>query len=153
MAKLKDTHRATPSPGGSVRSDCPRWNFRRRGDLGRDGQQRREEDKLAAGLTSCTRKDPTFHFEYNSELGQTLIQGMGERHWRFCWGRLARKYGVHAELTRPRVAYRENVPRVAEGQGTHKKQRRTGTVRRRPRADFAAGRGMAMSSWTALWAE
>jgi elongation factor G len=85
-------------------------------------KQRGEEDKLAAGLHKLHEEDPTFHFEYNSELGQTLIHGMGERHLEILLGRLARKYGVHAELTRPRVAYRETFRGVAEGQGKHKKQ-------------------------------
>ena len=85
-------------------------------------KMRGEEDKLAAGLHKLHEEDPTFHFEYNSELGQTLIHGMGERHLEILLGRLARKYGVHAELTRPRVAYRETFRGMAEGQGKHKKQ-------------------------------
>jgi len=85
-------------------------------------KMRGEEDKLAAGLHKLHEEDPTFHFEYNSELGQTLIHGMGERHLEILLGRLARKYAVHAELTRPRVAYRETFRGIAEGQGKHKKQ-------------------------------
>jgi elongation factor G len=85
-------------------------------------RQRGEEDKLAAALHRLHEEDPTFHFEYNSELGQTLIHGLGERHFDVILGRLARKYGVHAELARPRVAYRETIRGNAEGQGKHKKQ-------------------------------
>ncbi len=85
-------------------------------------KNRGEEDKLAAGLHKLHEEDPTFHFEYNSELGQTLIHGLGERHFEIILGRLARKYGVHAELARPRVAYRETIKGMAEGQGKHKKQ-------------------------------
>ncbi|MEO8450573.1 MAG: elongation factor G, partial [Gemmatimonadota bacterium] len=85
-------------------------------------KQRGEEDKLAAGLHKLHEEDPTFHFEYNSELGQTLIHGLGERHFEIILGRLSRKYGVRAELTRPRVAYRETLRGRAEGQGKHKKQ-------------------------------
>ncbi|MGE0439594.1 MAG: elongation factor G [Gemmatimonadales bacterium] len=85
-------------------------------------KQRGEEDKLAAGLHKLHEEDPTFHFEYNSELGQTLIHGLGERHFDILLGRLQRKYGVHAELARPRVAYRETIKGMAEGQGKHKKQ-------------------------------
>ncbi len=85
-------------------------------------KQRGEEDKLAAGLHKLREEDPTFHFEYNSELGQTLIHGLGERHFDIILGRLQKKYGVHAELTRPKVAYRETIKAVAEGQGKHKKQ-------------------------------
>ncbi len=85
-------------------------------------KQRGEEDKLAAGLHKLHEEDPTFHFEYSSELGQTLVHGMGERHFEILLGRLARKFGVHAELVRPRVAYRETLRAAAEGQGKHKKQ-------------------------------
>jgi len=85
-------------------------------------KQRGEEDKLAAGLHKLHEEDPTFHFEYNSELSQTLIHGMGEKHFEVVLGRLARKFGVHAELVRPKVAYRETIKARAEGQGKHKKQ-------------------------------
>ena len=85
-------------------------------------KQRGEEDKLAAGLHKLHEEDPTFHFEYSSELGQTLIHGMGERHFDTILNRLERKFGVHAELARPRVAYRETIKGRAEGQGKHKKQ-------------------------------
>jgi elongation factor G len=85
-------------------------------------RQRGEEDKLAAGLHRLHEEDPTFHFEYSSELGQTLLHGMGERHFETILGRLERKFGVRAELVRPRIAYRETLRGTAEGQGKHKKQ-------------------------------
>ncbi|MDH5316704.1 MAG: elongation factor G, partial [Gemmatimonadota bacterium] len=85
-------------------------------------KQRGEEDKLAAGLHKLHEEDPTFHFEYSSELGQTLIHGMGEKHFEVILDRLQRKFGVHAELVRPKVAYRETIKGRAEGQGKHKKQ-------------------------------
>ncbi len=85
-------------------------------------KNRGEEDKLAAGLHKLHEEDPTFHFEYNSELHQTLIHGMGERHFEIILGRLEKKFGVHAELVRPKVAYRETLRGKAEGQGKHKKQ-------------------------------
>src|SRR6476660_2345650 len=47
---------------------------------------------------------------------------MGERHFETILQRLERKFGVHAELGRPRVAYRETIKGKAEGQGKHKKQ-------------------------------
>lgn len=85
-------------------------------------KNRGEEDKLAAGLHKLHEEDPTFHFEYSSELHQTLIHGMGERHFEIVLGRLEKKFTVHAELVRPRVAYRETLRGKAEGQGKHKKQ-------------------------------
>jgi elongation factor G len=47
---------------------------------------------------------------------------MGERHFEILLGRLEKKFGVHAELVRPKVAYRETLKGKAEGQGKHKKQ-------------------------------
>jgi elongation factor G len=85
-------------------------------------KQRGEEDKLSTGLHKLHEEDPTFHHEYNGELGQTLIRGLGERHLEIVVGRLARKYGVHADVAKPKVAYRETLKGKAEGQGKHKKQ-------------------------------
>lgn len=85
-------------------------------------KKRGEEDKLAAGLHKIHEEDPTFHFEYSSELRQTLIHGMGERHFEIILDRLRRRYGVESELVKPRIAYRETFRGKGEGQGKHKKQ-------------------------------
>ena len=87
-----------------------------------DVKQRGEEEKLSNGLHKLHEEDPTFHHEYSGELGQTLIRGLGERHLEIVVGRLARKFGVHATLSKPRIAYRETLKGKAEGQGKHKKQ-------------------------------
>ena len=85
-------------------------------------KQRGEEEKLSTGLHKLHEEDPTFQHEYNWELGQTLIRGLGERHLEIIVGRLARKFGVHALITKPKIAYRETFKGKAEGQGKHKKQ-------------------------------
>jgi len=85
-------------------------------------KNRAEEDKLSTGLQKLHEEDPTFRHEFNAELRQTLISGRGERHLEIIIGRLERKFGVHAELGRPAVAYRETFRGKAEGQGKHKKQ-------------------------------
>ncbi len=87
-----------------------------------DVKQRGEEEKLSIGLHKLHEEDPTFQHEYNGELGQTLIRGLGERHLEIIVGRLARKFGVHAQIGRPKIAYRETFRGKAEGQGKHKKQ-------------------------------
>jgi len=81
-----------------------------------------EEDKLSTGLTKLRDEDPTFHWEYNPEVKQTWIRGLGERHLEVILGRLTRKFGVHATTTRPRIPYKETLRGKAEGQGKHKKQ-------------------------------
>ena len=83
---------------------------------------RGEEDKLSTGLQKLHDEDPTFHHQFNAELRQTLISGRGERHLEIIVNRLERKFGVHSELLRPKVAYRETFRGKGEGQGKHKKQ-------------------------------
>ncbi len=87
-----------------------------------DVTKRGEEDKLGVGLHKLHEEDPTFHHEYNPELHQTIVSGRGERHLEVIVGRLARKFGVTAELQRPGIAYRETFKSRGQGQGKHKKQ-------------------------------
>ena len=83
---------------------------------------RADEDKLQAGLHRLHDEDPTFEMHYNSETHETIVSGMGERHLDISLARLTRKFGVLAELTQPKIAYRETLTAVGEGQGRHKKQ-------------------------------
>ncbi len=123
VAKLKDTHTNDTLSTQGKPVVLPRIPFPEPLTvLSVEVKQRGEEDKLSMGLQKLHEEDPTFHHEHNAELRQTLIGGRGERHLEVVIGRLQRKYGVHAELGRPRVAYRETFKGKAEGQGRHKKQ-------------------------------
>jgi elongation factor G len=84
--------------------------------------QRGEEDKLQLGLHRLHDEDPTFSVHYNPETHETIVGGMGERHLDVCLAVLKRKFGVQAELSKPRIAFRETITAKAEGQGRHKKQ-------------------------------
>ena len=83
---------------------------------------RGEEEKLQQGLHRLHDEDPTFEMHYNAETHETIVAGMGERHLEVMMTKLKRKFGVNAELTKPKVAYRETLTAKAEGQGRHKKQ-------------------------------
>jgi elongation factor G len=83
---------------------------------------RGEEEKLLQGLHRLHDEDPTFQVSYVAETHESVVSGMGERHLEIMLARLKRKYGVAAELRRPRIAYRETVTASASGQGRHKKQ-------------------------------
>src|SRR5204863_8816976 len=67
-------------------------------------------------------EDTTFQTHYNSETHEKIISGVGERHLEISLTKLRRKYGGQAQLTRPKIAYRETLKARAEGQGKHKKQ-------------------------------
>ena len=86
------------------------------------GAQRADEDKLGEALSRLHQEDPTFYAEFNPELRQTIARGMGELHLGVQFERMKRKYGVSVETEQPRIAYRETVTAVAEGQGRFKRQ-------------------------------
>ncbi len=86
------------------------------------GASRADDDKLGEVLTKIHEEEPTFHHEFNAELGQTICRGLGELHLNVQFERMKRKYGVSIETEAPKIAYRETITRTAEGQGRHKKQ-------------------------------
>ncbi len=83
---------------------------------------RADEEKLQLGLHRLHDEDPAFQSVWNAETHETLVSGLGERHLEVVLSKLKRKYGVAAELGRPKIAYRETLRGRAEGQGRHKKQ-------------------------------
>ncbi len=85
-------------------------------------ESRHDEDKLQQGLHRLHDEDPTFSVHYETETHETLVSGMGERHLDIAMATLLRKFGVKAELTRPKIAYRETLTRGDSGQGRHRKQ-------------------------------
>jgi elongation factor G len=83
---------------------------------------RGDEEKLQLGLHRLHDEDPTFEVHYNTETHETIVSGLGERHLEVSTSKLKRKFGVIAELSKPKIAYRETLKAQAEGQGRHKKQ-------------------------------
>ena len=123
VAKLRDTHTNDTLSTRDIPIVLPKIPFPEPViTVAVEVKQRGEEDKLSTALHKLHEEDPTFHHEFNAELGQTLLRGLGERHLEIVVGRLARKFGVHALITKPKVAYRETLKGKGEGQGKHKKQ-------------------------------
>jgi len=83
---------------------------------------RADEEKLQSGLHRIHDEDPTFQMHYNAETHETIVSGLGERHLEVSMSKLKRKFGVTADLTKPKIAYRETLKAKGEGQGKHKKQ-------------------------------
>ena len=81
-----------------------------------------EEDKLGAGLTALSHEDPTFHFEVNPELHQTIMHGQGELHLDVICKKLKSNYGIDVELTQPKIPFRETITRKGEKAYRYKKQ-------------------------------
>ncbi len=83
---------------------------------------RADEEKLQAGLHRLHDEDPTFETHYNPETHETIVSGLGERHLEVSLSKLKRKFSVTADLSKPKIAYRETLKGKGEGQGRHKKQ-------------------------------
>jgi len=83
---------------------------------------RNDEEKLQQGMHRLHDEDPTFQTHYNAETHETIVGGLGERHIEVAMARLNRQFGVNAELSAPRIPYRETLTGLADGQGRHKKQ-------------------------------
>ncbi|MBS1272037.1 MAG: Elongation factor G [Candidatus Marinimicrobia bacterium] len=81
-----------------------------------------DEDKLSTGLTTMHEEDPTFRYEVDPELGQTIISGLGELHLENVVNRICQRFNIEVELEEPRIPYRETIRKSAERQGKFKKQ-------------------------------
>ena len=83
---------------------------------------RADQEKLQEALQKLSEEDPTLRIRYDSELGQTIMSGMGELHLDIITDRMRREFKVSANLGSPRVAYREAISRLAKGEGRFVRQ-------------------------------
>ena len=123
VAKLKSTHTndtlcAPANPVTLAGVVFPRPDI----SVAVRGATRADEDKVGEALSRLHDEDPTFAAEFNPELRQTIARGMGELHLNVQFERMKRKYGVSVETEQPKIAYRETITAVAQGQGRFKKQ-------------------------------
>ena len=82
-------------------------------------KSRVEHAKLHAALAKLAKEDPTVKVAADPQTGQTLVYGMGELHIEILMDRMAREFGVKANLGRPQVAYKETFLKAAEGEGRY----------------------------------
>ena len=85
-------------------------------------KSRSEHVKLSDALEKLTKEDPTFKVLPDPMTGQTLVHGMGELHLEILMDRMAREFGVKANLGRPQVAYKESITVPAHGEGKYTRQ-------------------------------
>lgn len=81
-----------------------------------------EEDKVIGGLNKLLEEDPTLEIEKNAETGDIVLWGLGEMHLEVTCSKLKNKNNVEAQLSDPRIPYRETIRAMAEAEGKHKKQ-------------------------------
>ena len=73
-----------------------------------------DQDKMTDALRRLSEEDPTFQIRADAETGQTIISGMGELHLDILVDRMMREFKVHANVGRPRVAFRETITKPVE---------------------------------------
>jgi elongation factor G len=81
-----------------------------------------DQDRMADALQKLAEEDPTFHWTFDEEAGQTIISGMGELHLEVIVDRMLREHKVAANVGRPQVSYREAITRPARAEGRFVRQ-------------------------------
>ncbi|MEO6397594.1 MAG: elongation factor G [Tepidiformaceae bacterium] len=81
-----------------------------------------DQDKMGDSLMKMSEEDPTFHWTFDEETGQTLISGMGELHLEVIVDRMFREHKVSANVGRPMVSYREAITKRAIAEGRFVRQ-------------------------------
>lgn len=81
-----------------------------------------DKEKLANGLVTIRREDPSFRSHFDDETGQTIIAGMGELHLEIIKHKLIRDMKIGVNVGTPRVAYKETIAAKGQARGIHKKQ-------------------------------
>ncbi|HAU30147.1 MAG: Elongation factor G [candidate division TM6 bacterium GW2011_GWF2_43_17] len=79
-------------------------------------------EKMTNALRKMTQEDPSLHFTFDRETGQTVIRGMGELHLEIAVDRLKREHKVEATQGRLQVAFKETLQRSADVEGKFIKQ-------------------------------
>ena len=81
-----------------------------------------QEEKIAAGLARLNEEDPSFTVVNNAETRQMVLSGAGDQHLDVLVSKLKSRFGVDAELSPAKVAFREKIKKTVEAHGRHKKQ-------------------------------
>lgn len=81
-----------------------------------------DEEKISNALARMMDEDPTLDVYRDTEVGQTIISGLGQSHLEATVERMKRKFGVDVILEPPKVAYKETVRTAVKAEGKYKKQ-------------------------------
>ncbi|MBN2190432.1 MAG: elongation factor G, partial [Candidatus Aureabacteria bacterium] len=81
-----------------------------------------DEEKIGSGLHKIAEEDPTVKIERNPDTKELIISGMGDLHIEIAMARVKHKFNVEANLSVPKVAYKETIKKSAEGHEKYKKQ-------------------------------
>lgn len=81
-----------------------------------------EEDKASAAIKRLMEEDLTLKEVNDKDNRQILLYGLGDQHLEVVKSKLADRYKVEIEFTKPRIAYKETIRGKVLSQGKYKKQ-------------------------------
>ncbi|MEA3392930.1 MAG: elongation factor G [Candidatus Marinimicrobia bacterium] len=81
-----------------------------------------DDEKIGVGLTQVRAEDPSFYYEVDPELKQTIVSGQGETHLDVCLKKIEDRYHIKILQIEPKIPYRETIRKTAKGHYRHKKQ-------------------------------
>lgn len=84
--------------------------------------ERKDEVKLTGALARIMEEDPSISLDHNQASHEMILRGQGEMHLRVALERLTGKYGVAAQVHKPKVGYLETIRKSITQRGRHKKQ-------------------------------
>ena len=87
-----------------------------------EAQTKLDQEKMGAALSKLLKEDPSLRVSTDEESGQTIISGMGELHLEVIIDRMRREFAVQANVSKPKVAYRETIRRVVNQEGRFVRQ-------------------------------
>ncbi|MDO9515395.1 MAG: elongation factor G [Syntrophales bacterium] len=87
-----------------------------------EAKNKGDEEKIHSSLNRLIDEDHTLSLHRDPQTGETILSGVGQVHIDITIEKLKRKFGVEANLRRPKVPYRETIKKKTRVQGKYKKQ-------------------------------
>ncbi len=81
-----------------------------------------DEEKLGPSIYRLMEEDHCIEFGRDEVTHEFLLSGLGQAHVESIVARLKTRFNVQAELSTPKVPYKETIRKAAEAHGRHKKQ-------------------------------
>ncbi len=85
-------------------------------------KERGDEVKLSGALTKVCEEDPSLTYGHDDNTGELLLWGQGEMHLKIAVDKLANRFNIAVESSRPQVPYKETIRKGTSQHSRHKKQ-------------------------------
>ncbi len=79
-------------------------------------------DKLGTVLAKLREEDPSLIIQRDATTGETILSGYGEAQLDVIAEKMKRKFSLDAELSTPKIPYKETITAPAKAEYKHKKQ-------------------------------